>query len=162
MLFRESFLCELANGLLHLKTNPPLSRTSAFGDFYPSGMKKNLCNWPLWKRLEPPLEVHFCILTPLERAFFFHFYQIPLWKKWLISPLEIEVLDRGGMGIKCNSPIVEVFQLLSLWHIRQRNYWGGGGGVGCGGGGVTPQRKVRKGGPTSPEGAPECWNCGTC
>jgi hypothetical protein len=42
--------------------------------------------------------VHFCFLTPLERAFFFHFSQLPLWKKWLISPLENEVLDRGGYG----------------------------------------------------------------
>jgi hypothetical protein len=50
--------------------------------------------------------VHFCFLTPLERAFFFHFSQLPLWKKWLISPLENEVLDRGGTGIKCNSPFL--------------------------------------------------------
>ena len=76
------------------KPNPPVEDLCFWG-FYPSGMQKNLCNWPLWKRLEPPLEVHFCFLTPLERAFFFHFSQLPLWKKWLISPLENEVLDRG-------------------------------------------------------------------
>jgi hypothetical protein len=55
--------------------------------------------------------VHFCFLTPLERAFFFHFSQLPLWKKWLISPLENEVLDRGGTGIKCNSPLRITLQI---------------------------------------------------
>ena len=32
-------------------------------------MQKKLCNGPFWTRLEPPLEVQFCILTPLETAF---------------------------------------------------------------------------------------------
>ena len=82
-----------------LKNQTPPVEDLCFWGFYPSGMQKNLCNWPLWKRLEPPLEVHFCFLTPLERAFFFHFSQLPLWKKWLISPLENEVHDRGGVRV---------------------------------------------------------------
>jgi hypothetical protein len=62
--------------------------------------------------------VHFCFLTPLERAFFFHFSQLPLWKKWLIPPLENEVLDRGGTGIKCNSPFESSSQQNIIYFTR--------------------------------------------
>lgn len=34
--------------------------------------------------------------------------------------------------------------------------------VPTGGGGLTPQRKVREGGPNFSRGGPKCWNCETC
>jgi hypothetical protein len=51
--------------------------------------------------------VHFRFLTPLERAFSFHFSQLPLRKKWLISPLENEVLGRGG-GVRILNVIAQL------------------------------------------------------
>jgi hypothetical protein len=86
---------------------------------------------------------------------------IPVWEQSLVQPRTQGLLR--SLVFHLHEPISSLF---SIWHIlliqfqlnlsnhfwmihlQHRQYSG--------------QRKVKKGGPTFPEGAPEWWNCATC